>query len=254
MWSTALVTGASRGIGRALAERLAQAGTHVWLVARGREGLEEVAAGIVAGGGRASLRVADAGEPQAMAEAVRAIDHDSGGLDLVIANAGVGARGAGAAYAWETLGPAFVTNFAGAAATLTAALPAMVARGRGHLVSSGSISSYAALPAAAAYCAPKAGIDMLLDCLRLDLAGSGVHVTNLRLGFVRTGMVEHSTHPLPQLLEPDDVARLVVRRLARAPREIVLPRALGFGARSAAALPNRWREALWRQLAPNPRK
>ncbi len=251
MWKTALITGASRGIGRALAEELAAQGTHVWLLARGEAALHEVAAAIRGRGGSASVRVADAAQPDALVEVVRGIDRESS-LDLIVANAGVGMPAAGATpYAWESIGPACITNFAGAAATLTAALPAMVARGRGHLVSTGSISSYAALPSAEAYCAPKAGIDRLLECLQLDLAGTGVHVTNLRLGFVRTQMLADSKHPMPQLLEPCDVARLVVKRLAGQPREIVLPRALGAGARALAALPAAVRNRLWRVLLRN---
>ena len=250
-WSTALVTGASRGIGRALAEELAAGGTHVWLLARGAEALREVAEGIRARGGMAHEIVVDVHEPEAVVGAVRAIDTTSGGLDLIVANVGVGVPDPELPpYAWEAIGPAFVTNFAGAAATLTAVLPAMVARGRGHLVSTGSISSYGALPAAAAYCAPKAGLDMLLACLRLDVLGTGVHVTNLRLGFVRTRMVERSTHPMPQLLTPADVARQVVRRLPGAPREIVLPQPLGLAAQVAGALPAGLRELVWRGLRP----
>lgn len=251
MWKTALVTGASRGIGQALAEELAARGAHVWLLARSEAALEEVAVGIRRRGGRASVRTCDAAQPDAMAEVVRAIDRDTP-LDLIVANAGVGMPAADATpYAWESIGPACLTNFVGAAATLTAVLPAMVARGRGHLVSTGSISSYAALPAAEAYCAPKAGIDRLLQCLQLDLVGTGVAVTNLRLGFVRTQMVADSTHPMPQLLEPDDVARVVVRRLPGRPREIVLPRALGAGARLLAALPDGLRNRLWKAILRN---
>lgn len=250
MHRTALVTGASRGLGRAFSLALAERGFRVWLVARDGAALEDVARLVRDRGGHAEPLVLDVEDAAKVVREVRAIDEASGGLDLVLANAGVGASrdGDGVPYAWETMQHALVTNFVGAAATLTAALPAMVARGRGHLVATGSLASYGPLPGSAAYCAPKAGIDMLLDTLRLDLHGTGVAVTNLRLGFVRTRMVERSTHPMPQLLDPDDVARLVVARLEKRPREIVLPRALAAGARAFGALPASLRETLWARL------
>ena len=94
---------------------------------------------------------------------------------------------------------------------------------------------------------------MLLDTLRLDLQGTGVAVTNLRLGFVRTRMVERSTHPMPQLLDPDDVAREVVKRLARRPREIVMPRALATTVHALGGLPASVREAIWSLVRPKDR-
>jgi NAD(P)-dependent dehydrogenase (short-subunit alcohol dehydrogenase family) len=139
-------------------------------------------------------------------------------------------------------------NFCGAAATLTAALGGMLARRRGHLVGVGSISAYGALPGSAAYCTPKAGLTMLLDCLRLDLLGSGVHVTHVRLGFVRTAMVAHSTHRMPQLLEPGPLADEIAARLPSAPREIVLPRALAAATRIVAAAPAPLRELVLRAV------
>jgi short-subunit dehydrogenase len=244
-WRNALVTGASSGIGRALARELATNGVPVMLAARRCEMLERVRAEIEARGGRARVVQLDVADTERAVPALRALDQQVGGLDLVIANAGVGADpSAPAAYAWEAMRGALHTNLCGAAATLTAALPAMVARSRGHLVGIGSLASYGALPGAAAYCVPKAGLAMLLDCLRLDLVRSGVAVTHVRLGFVRTPMVEKSTHPMPQLLEADDVAMWVVRALRRRPREVVIPRTLAAATRVLAALPEAMREAI----------
>jgi short-subunit dehydrogenase len=242
-WPTALVTGASSGIGRALAHELARSGTRrLVLVARRAALLREVASEVRGLGAEPVVEVLDVGDADRCAARMRALDVELGGLDLVVANAGVGAPSGADPLAWETLRGPLHVNLCGAAATLTGALGAMVSRRRGHLVGIGSLASYGPLPDAAAYCTPKAGLAMLLGCLALDLAGSGVAVTHVRLGFVRTAMVGHSTHPMPQLLEPDDAARAIVTRLRRRPREVVIPRALGLAARAAALAPSKLRE------------
>ena len=257
-YRTALITGASRGIGRSLALQLARGGTLVVVCARGAAALEAVVAEIAAAGGRARAVVLDVADCEETARRIRALDAELGGLDLIVANAGVGA-GAGAEgedaawaqpYAWETVRAACHVNYCGGAATLTAVLPQMVARGRGHVVGISSISSYGALPGSAAYCSPKAGLSMLLACLRLDTAGTGVAVTAVHLGFVRTAMVAKSTHPMPLLLEPDDAARTILRRLPSGPARIDFPRPLHWLARALAALPEFLREPLARLGRP----
>lgn len=246
-WANALVTGASSGIGRALAIELGRLGVEVIVAARRIDALEEVAGRIRIAGGRARVLRLDVAEEDATVDAIRELDRDIGGLDLVVANAGVGAGDGSPSYAWETLRHAFHTNFCGAAATLTAALPAQVARGRGHVVGIGSLASYGALPESASYCAPKAGLSMLFDCLTLDLAGTGVAVTHVELGFVRTPMVAASRHPMPQIVDADTAARVIVRRLVKRPRRIVHPRALALATRGLAALPQRVREVIARR-------
>ncbi len=252
-WRTALITGASSGIGRALALELAGAGVHVILGARRRAKLQTLANEIQLRGGLAEVCALDVADTDACAATIRALDGERP-IELVIANAGAGPRAldddrdrdrdngsdAAPAYAWEVIEEAFHTNFCGAAVTLTAALPAMVARGRGHLVGISSLASFGALPAAASYCAPKAGLSMLLDCLRLDLADAGVAVTSVHAGFVRTPMLE-ATHALPQLLEPEVFAARVVRRLPARPDRIDIPQPLALGARLFARLPRRLR-------------
>jgi short-subunit dehydrogenase len=247
-YRTALVTGASRGIGRALAEELGRAGVEVALVARDAGRLEEVAAGIRRAGGAARVLAIDVGDTDVTVRAILGIDDALCGLDLIVANAGVGPERDVAPYAWRALEGPLHVNMCGAAATLTAVLPRMVARGRGHLVGIGSLASFAALPGSAAYCAPKAGLDMLLDCLRLDVAPLGVAVTAVHLGFVATDMVAHREGPMPQLLVPRDAARAIVRALPARPARIDLPQPFAWSVRALAALPRVVRERILRAL------
>jgi short-subunit dehydrogenase len=241
---TALVTGASRGLGEALARELGRSGAHVTVTARDAAAIGAVVEAIRREGGAADAAVIDVGDTDAAVATIRSIDARAGGLDLVIANAGVGPTPDATSYAWETVRDACHVNFCGAIATLTASLPDMVRRGRGHVAGIGSISARAALPGALAYSTPKAGLEMAIACLRLDLAGTGVAATYVELGFVRTAMVARSSTPMPMILEPDAAARAIVRGLARRPRRIVLPRPLAAVAAGLGALPEVMRERL----------
>jgi short-subunit dehydrogenase len=244
----ALVTGASSGIGRALAIELARSGAEVVLAARRAAKLDEVAAEIAGAGGRARTLAIDLDQADAAAARIAALDEEIGGLDLVIANAGVGPRLDAAPFSWEAVrGPCHV-NFCGAAATLTAALPAMVARRAGHLVGIGSLAAFGALPGSAAYCAPKAGLSMLLECLRLDVASAGVAVTAVHLGFVATPMVAHRRSPMPQLLSPAAAARHIARALPGRPAEIAFPQPLALFTAALGLLPRPLRGLLFRPL------
>jgi short-subunit dehydrogenase len=243
-----LVTGASSGLGRALAIELGRAGATVVLIARRKAELDRTATDVETAGGRALVCPMDVSKADALVDKMRELDTQLGGLDLVIANAGMDARRGAIPYEWESIRDACHVNFCGAAATLTAVLPAMVARGRGHLVGVSSLASLGALPGAAAYSSPKAALNMLLDCLHLDLRGTGVAVTSVRPGFIRTPMLDGATHPLPQLLEADVAARYIVTRLAKAPATITFPKALAFAARLGAALPRRIREPVLAKL------
>ncbi|MCA9624908.1 MAG: SDR family NAD(P)-dependent oxidoreductase, partial [Myxococcales bacterium] len=153
------------------------------------------------------------------------------------------------AHSWEALAAPCHINFCGAIATLTAALPAMVARGRGHLVGISSLSSYGALPASAPYCAPKAGLSMALECLRLDVAPRGVAVTTVYAGFIDTAMVAHRREAMPQLLSPEAAARRILDALPERPPRIDFPQPLAWAARAAARLPRALRDPVVRSLA-----
>lgn len=236
--TTALVTGASSGLGRALALRLAADGVDVVLGARRVEALSTLRDTIVEAGGHADVEPMDVSRCDDLVQQIAAIDERKNGLDLIVANAGIGPPADAEPYSWRAIsGPCHV-NFCGAAATLTAVLPQMVQRGRGHLVGICSLASFGALPASASYCAPKAGLSMLLDCLRLDVEQHGVTVTTVNVGFVSTPMVAHRpTSEMPQLLTPEAAATHIVSRLQHKPSDITFPQPLALSVRLFSKMP-----------------
>jgi short-subunit dehydrogenase len=253
-YRNALVTGASSGLGRGIARELTRHGIPVFLAARRMAALEELRDELVREGHSASVVTLDVADTERTVATLRELD-GAHALDLVIANAGVGAdHDAAAPYAWEAMRDALHTNFCGAAATLTAVLPEMVARGRGHLVGIGSLASFGPLPLSAAYCSPKAGLHMLLECLRLDTAGTGITVTNVQVGFVKTPMLERVTHPTPGLLSVEEASETIVRALFERREDVVFPGALALAARAAGKLPRFVQKAVARTASRTIRK
>ncbi|MFN7134677.1 MAG: SDR family NAD(P)-dependent oxidoreductase, partial [Myxococcales bacterium] len=172
----------------------------VALAARRADLLEGIAADIRQAGGRArvyELDVADAGR---VVEVMQRADDELGGIDLVIANAGIGTQRASRKLTWEDCAPTLAVNVAGATATLTALRTRMVERRRGHLVGVSSLAGYRGLPGSATYCASKAYLSVFLESLRADLRAEGVAVTDIRPGFVRTPMTAKNRFPMPFML------------------------------------------------------
>lgn len=249
-WEHAALTGASSGIGRALALGLARRTGEITLVARRAALLEEVAAEVRAAGGRARVLALDVTDTARLVEALRRVD-DERPLDLVIANAGAGAAPGQDPTSWEAIADSCQVSFVAAAATVTAVLPRMSARGRGHVVGVSSLSAVGgALPRAAAYAASKAGLSMLLDCLRLDVAPHGVAVTAVHPGFVDTAMTAGADHPLPLLWSAERAAAHILQRLPRRPARIDFPWPLALAARASMVLPRGVRDRLVRGLRP----
>lgn len=243
----ALITGASLGIGRALTRELALRGVKDFvLVARTEADLSEVARDLEATGVTVACMVQDVADTEALVERMRAED-DARPIDLVVANAGVGAAGP-RSLAWESWRDAMRVNFLGAAATLGALAERMAERRRGHLVTVSSLSSFAALPRSIPYCVPKAGTNMLMDCLRMDLAPFDVTVTNVYLGFVDTRMVARSTHAMPQRMTADAAARGIANAIARRRASVILPRALGLSVLALSRVPRPLRDRLYRAV------
>jgi short-subunit dehydrogenase len=239
------VTGASSGIGKALAERLAADGTLVVLAARRADRLHEVADLIEHAAGRARVEAMDVADTETTVARIRALDAELGGFDLVIAHAGVGQSTKGRSrLSWEAMAGACHVNFCGAAATLTAALPQMVERGHGHIVGISSIAAFTPIPGHGGYCAPKAGLSMLIECLRLELQGTGVYATAVHPGFVKTAMTAKRRGAMPFLMDVDAAAERIVGALPSAPATIDFPWQLATAARLGASLPRVLRDVV----------
>ncbi len=230
----ALVTGASRGIGALIAQRAAQRGAVVTLVARSAEPLRAIAAAVGGHALPADLRLP--AEREALVD--RAEREASRPVEVLVNAAGVDAVGSLVDLDAQTLETVFQVNLVAAAELCRQAVPGMLARGRGQIVNVSSGFSSAVAPALTPYCASKAGLSHFTGGLRVELAGSGVGTTLVELGPVRTHMYEDiERHPLagPALarfirlrqvreVKAEDVAARVVRAVEQGRQRVVLPR------------------------------
>ncbi|MGO8997611.1 MAG: SDR family NAD(P)-dependent oxidoreductase [Polyangiaceae bacterium] len=220
---TVLITGASSGLGEALAVEYGSRGAHVALLARREDELARVAARVQERGGRATTIPVDVCDPDAVFAAVKRAEAELGGLDVVIANAGVGSSGHASRLQWADVARTVDVNVRGAMATLVAAIPIMLAQQHGHLVGVTSLAGKRALPESGAYSASKAALSTFLETLRLDLGPAGIQVTDVQPGFVATPINEHSKHPKPFLWQVDKAARVIANRLEKAPAVVSFP-------------------------------
>jgi short-subunit dehydrogenase len=235
--STLLITGASSGIGRALALEYARGGARMALAARRAAELEGVAAQVRDLGGEALCIPVDLTDVEAAAEAVKRADRDLGSLDMVVANAGRGDTRLGTRLTWQDVGPVIDLNVRGAMATIVAAIPVFVAQQRGHIVGVSSLAGIRGLPTSAAYSASKAALSTFLESLRIDLRRAGIRVTDVQPGFVATPINEHARHPMPFKMPVDAAARHIARRLERAPAVLAFPWPLVLATRFSRLLP-----------------
>jgi short-subunit dehydrogenase len=180
-----LVTGASSGIGSALAREAARRGAAVALVARRSEPLHALAGSIRAAGGRALALTADVTSSEQLTAAVQQTLDAFGSLDTVFANAGFGVKGNLDALSVEDYQRQFDTNVFGVLRTIQATLPGLK-QSRGTLGVIGSLNGYLDVPGWSAYCMSKAALRSLCGCVRHELSDAGVSVTHLAPGMVQS--------------------------------------------------------------------
>jgi short-subunit dehydrogenase len=246
----ALVTGASSGIGRLLALRIAAAGARVALVARREAELEELAEEIRTGGGEAVTLICDVGDrEQALAAAARAVDA-LGSIDVLVNNAGFGHHRRFLDWDLEDMERVMRVNFLGSLYLTKALLPAMVERGRGWLIFIASAAGRIAPADETAYAASKHAMVGLAGSLSLEVEDAGVDVLTVCPGAIRTPFFDdEALARLPavarrQMAEPEDLVEAIIDALARGKRELTFPRWIASGYVAQALAPSFFRGQL----------
>lgn len=231
-----MITGASSGIGHGLAADLSRRGAHLGLVARRSELLEKM----VSEGkdSRTVSVVADVGDVAAMKEAVERLGRELGPVDVLIANAGIGTTTRAPEIDPEAVANVISTNILGAVNCIAAVAPQMVERRCGQLVAISSLAAYRGLPSSAAYCASKAALSAFMESVRLDLEGTGVGVTIIHPGFVKTPLTAGRQANMPFLMELDDAVQKIVKAIEKNKKSYAFPWQLASIVRLGMVMPN----------------
>ncbi|WP_119168087.1 SDR family NAD(P)-dependent oxidoreductase [Algihabitans albus] len=244
------ITGASQGLGRALALELVRRGRTVVASARGLDKLQELVkdAALEHGQGRVVPWALDVTDGPAVAEAVRTIERDVGPIETAVLNAGTHAPVDGWSLKAEDFRKLVEINVMGTVFCLEPMIAAMKARRRGRIAVVASLSGYRGLPSAAAYGLTKAGLINMCESLRPELALAGLTVQVVNPGFVRTPLTDKNDFPMPFLMEPEAAARAFAEGLESDRFEIVFPRRFAYLLKLLRLLPYGLYFALTRRM------
>ncbi len=246
------ITGASSGIGQALALRYRRAGYRLALVARREAEVRAWADAQGCGPEDAGVYAADVRDLAAIEAAGRACIAAQGVPDVVIANAGISVGIDTEVFDdLEVMRSTFETNVIGVAATFHPFVRAMRQRGSGTLVGIASVAGIRGLPGHGAYCSSKAAVISYCESLRGELRGSGVQVVTLLPGYIDTPLTRENRYSMPFLMQADDFAERAFRAVEAGASYRVIPWQMGVVAKLLRLLPNTLFD---RALAGRPRK
>ena len=222
--ANAIITGASRGIGRSVALAAAAKGAHVGLIARDEADLRSV---LAAAGGTGAWAVADVADRTQLEAAIAQLESELGPTDVLVANAGIGAYGAFADLTAEEADRVVAVNVLGTVHALRAVVPGMIERRRGHIVTMGSIAGRIGSPFEAIYAASKFAAVGLTEALVVELEPYGIGVSMVQPGPVATDFGAARGHPYdrkrPKAVPAEDVAVAVIRAVERGRHEQYVP-------------------------------
>ncbi len=239
-WKDKIVflTGASSGIGEALALAMAKRGATIGLLARREELLKELAGRCEENGRRARYYAVDVTDAKAVAHAAESLRNEFGKIDILIANAGIGGNNSET----RNLDPEAVAkviniNLLGAVNAVSAVLPQMLENKSGQLVAVSSLAGFRGLPKSAAYSASKAGMTAFFESVRLDVQSKGITVTIIQPGFIKTPLTSGRTNKMPFLMELEDSIPLFLRAIERRVKFAAFPWQLASIVRLAKVFP-----------------
>lgn len=235
--ATVWITGGGRGIGRAVALRLAGKGAQVAISARSHDDLEAVAKDSENLDGTihpVPLDVTDAEAVRAAFEQVRA---KIGLPGCTVFNAGTHLPMEARNFSAETCAKLMAVNYQGAMNGLDAVLPHYISAGKGHVALMASVAGYLGLPYAGAYCASKAAVIAMAEALKPDLARHGIVLSVINPGFVETPLTDKNDFDMPQRISAEEAARHIVAGLRRQRFEIAFPKPFATGMKLLGHLP-----------------
>ncbi|MDR2875265.1 MAG: SDR family oxidoreductase [Methylobacillus sp.] len=232
------ITGASSGIGAALARHYAADGAILGLVARRGDLLESLRAELESAGATCVCHVADVRDAAAMKTAAEDFMRHHGTPDIVIANAGV-SRGTLTEYAEDlpTFRAIMDTNVLGLVHTFHPFIAPMRKEKRGQLVGIASVAGIRGLPGASAYSASKAAAISYLESLRVEMCKNGIAVTTICPGYIKTPMTDANPYPMPFMISAETAAKKMAKFIARKRRYVVMPWQMAIVARAMRLLP-----------------
>lgn len=228
-----LVTGASSGIGRRLAIDLATKGATVIGCGRSTERLQQTEETMRRANPSSAVIACDVGKLSQVSEMVAKVIADCGRIDILINNAGIGMRQRFVETSVETIEAIMRTNYLGMVYCTHAALPSMIARGKGHIVNISSVAGKIGTPNMAGYCASKFAMNGFAESLYHELKPLGIHVSVLCPGPVRTDFNKLFAATAPKsppwlVISPEFVSQAVIEAIERRRFEVVIPRSLAL--------------------------
>ncbi len=232
-----MITGASSGIGKGLALEIAARGGRLALIARREEVLNEIVSEIRTHNGTAIAVSADVRDASTMRQAADRVRSELGPIDVLIANAGIGVTDHAANLDPEKVAEVININLLGAVNSAAAVLPEMVERNSGQLVAIASLAGYRGLAKSAAYCASKAALSSFFESLRIDLRHTGVTVTIIYPGFIKTPLTSGRAAKMPYLMELDDGVKKILSAIEKGKKSYAFPWQLATIVRSGLLMP-----------------
>lgn len=234
-----LITGASNGIGEALAKRYANTGSRLILLARNTEKLNKVAKACEQKQATVIIHSIDITKTEAVQDLVTKIDAEYP-IDLVICNAGVTSvlDDAGNAESWSTINHVIDTNLYGVLATLNPLISELKKRKRGQIAIISSLAAFYGMPVTPIYCASKAALKGYGESLRGWLKHDGIKVSVIYPGFVKSDLSDKFTSDKPFMISPEKAADIIYRGIKKNKASISFPFPLNFGIWGLSVLPS----------------
>jgi short-subunit dehydrogenase len=233
-----MITGASSGIGKGVALEVAARGARIGLLARREELLKELVGEIETRKSKAVAAATDVRDAEAVRAAADRFRKELGPIDVLIANAGISTSADAAQLAPQDAANVIGVNLLGAVNSVAAVVPEMVEQHQGRLVAISSLAAYRGLPKSAPYCASKAALSSYFESVRIDLHNTGVGVTIIHPGFIKTPLTaDREEKKMPYLMELDDAVKKIVSAIEQGKKTYAFPWQLATLVRAGLLMP-----------------